>query len=111
MPPADGVPVRGMSDYIAALRLYHAPTAARRGEVDPLDDGLGAHHRRRFGVIEEGADVADDAYLHDSVVLAGGRVEAGAGLVRSVIGPGGVVRAGRDVMDTMLPDGKNGSHA
>ena len=96
------LPVRTLGDYISALRLRHAPEAARRGEYDPLDDGLGTHQRKRFCVIEPGADVAADAYLHDSVVLSGGVVEAGANVARSVVTPGGVVPARRDVLDKIV---------
>jgi N-acetylglucosaminyldiphosphoundecaprenol N-acetyl-beta-D-mannosaminyltransferase len=96
------LPIRTLGDYIAALRLRHAPMAARRGEVDPLDDGMGAHHAKRFDVVEPGADVAADAHLHDTVVLAGGRVESGANLARSLVTPGGVVSAGQDVLDEIV---------
>ncbi|MEM8873134.1 MAG: WecB/TagA/CpsF family glycosyltransferase [Planctomycetota bacterium] len=79
------LPIRSADDYITALRLFHAPENARRGEVDPLEDAMGEGHRRRFSVVESGAEVAEDAYLHDAVVLRGARVGRRASLVRSVV--------------------------
>jgi NDP-sugar pyrophosphorylase family protein len=49
---------------------------------------------RSFAVIEPGADVADSATIHDSVVLAGASVGKDAVVVRSVVCPGAVVGAG-----------------
>ena len=96
-----GQPVRTEGDYIAALRRYHAHLAGRgRGAPPPpLGMPLAEHHTSSFVIIEPGAEVHPDAYVHDSVILAGARVEAGATVVRSIVCDGGVVRRTRRVMD------------
>ena len=47
------------------------------------------------------------AHVHDSVVLKGGTVEAGAVVVRSIVCPGGVVKKDRHSVDQLIcgPEG------
>ena len=48
-------------------------------------DPLAEDWRPSFAIAEAGAEVDQTARVHDSVVLAGGVVEAGAVVVRSVV--------------------------
>jgi hypothetical protein len=57
---------------------------------------------RRFVLVEEGANVAPDAYLHDAIILRGATVESGAAAVRSLIGPNVILRRGKMVTDQLL---------
>jgi NDP-sugar pyrophosphorylase family protein len=50
-----------------------------------------------FAIVEPGAMVSSSARIHDSVVLAGGVVESGAVVVRSLVA--GTVRRDRKVVD------------
>ncbi len=93
-----GLPLRSLHEYVRALRLVHQPLIGRRADVDPLAEDFD----RTFWIVEENAQVSPDAYLHDSVVLSGGKVEAGASVVRSVIGPGGVVAANARVLEALV---------
>ena len=67
-----GLPIRSLSDYIAALRALHQPV--RSAVTDPWAEDW----RSTFAIIEPGAVVSSSARIHDSVVLAGGSVEMGA---------------------------------
>ncbi len=88
--------VRSLDGYIRALRA-----AADNGSADsdehPLEDW-----QSTFTSVEAGAEVDPTARLHDSVVLAGGRVGPGALLVRSMVGPGGIVARGEAVFDRII---------
>ncbi len=86
-----GLPIRLLSDYIAALRALHQPV--RGATTDPLAEDW----KSTFAIVEPGAVVASSARIHDSVVLAGGVVEADAVVVRSVIA--GTVRRDREAVD------------
>lgn len=57
---------------------------------------------RAFGIVEEGAEVASSACLHDSVVLNGGTVGSGATVARSIICAGGRVRARQTVIGKIV---------
>lgn len=92
------VAVRSLEGYIRALRCAAGATAPNL----PLEEW-----RCTFTLSEPGAEVSPDARLHDSVVLAGGRVGAGALVVRSLIGPGGVVPAGEAVFDRIMSGEKS----
>jgi N-acetylglucosaminyldiphosphoundecaprenol N-acetyl-beta-D-mannosaminyltransferase len=86
-----GLPIRLLSDYIAALRALHQPV--RGASTDPWAEDW----KSTFAVVEPGAVVSSTARIHDSVVLAGGVVEAGAVVVRSVVA--GTVRRDRKAVD------------
>lgn len=77
--------VRTPGDYVRALRRLH-------GGNEEL-------WRSAFDLVEQGATVAGDAVVHDSVVLAGATVGKGAVLVRSLVGAGAVVGAGEVCVD------------
>jgi N-acetylglucosaminyldiphosphoundecaprenol N-acetyl-beta-D-mannosaminyltransferase len=93
-----GLPIRSVTDYITALRIYHMRRAGRTTLVDPLAEDW----QPAFGMVEEGAVVDPTARIHDSVVLRGGVVEAGAVLVRSFVCPSGLVRSGRALVDEFV---------
>jgi len=86
-----GLPIRSLSDYISALRALHQPV--RIAVADPWAEDW----RSTFAVIEPGANVSSSARIHDSVILSGGTVEAGAVVVRSVVA--GTVRKDRKAVD------------
>ena len=93
-----GLPIRSVSDYILAMRVYHMRRAGKTTLADPLAEDW----EPAFGIVEEGAVVDPSARVHDSVVLRGGIVETGAVLVRSVVCPGGIVRPDRTVIDDFI---------
>ncbi len=90
-------PIRDRAGYIAALRSWHK-SGQLAGALDPFEE----RWKSAFVIIEEGASVADDARLQDSVVLSGGTVESGAIVVRSVVGPGGVVRRKQRALEQLV---------
>jgi N-acetylglucosaminyldiphosphoundecaprenol N-acetyl-beta-D-mannosaminyltransferase len=87
-----GMPIRLLSDYISALRALHEPEGPTASS-DPLAEDW----KPTFVLVEAGASVAPTARIHDSVILAGATLEAGAVAVRSVVA--GVVRKDRDAVD------------
>jgi N-acetylglucosaminyldiphosphoundecaprenol N-acetyl-beta-D-mannosaminyltransferase len=90
-----GVPIRTLSDYVAALRaLYRAGEQSQRAATGGPEDW-----RSTFAIIEPAATVAASARVHDSVVLAGATVEAGAVLVRSLVAPSAIVRKDKKIVD------------
>src|SRR2546430_5674959 len=68
--------------------------------VDPAADVSLHAHLGRWVVVGPRASVAEDAEIEDSVLLAGCRVEAGAKIRDSILGPGAVI--GRDRKSTRL---------
>ncbi|HEX4796933.1 MAG TPA: WecB/TagA/CpsF family glycosyltransferase [Humisphaera sp.] len=93
-----GLPIRNLEGYIQGLHYYHRRRSGAVATIDPLAEDWGPS----FSLIEPGASVADTARVHDSVVLAGARVEAGAVLVRALIGPGAVVRRDQTAVDQIV---------
>jgi N-acetylglucosaminyldiphosphoundecaprenol N-acetyl-beta-D-mannosaminyltransferase len=93
-----GLPIRSVTDYISAMRVYHM---RREGKI-ALADPLAEDWQPSFGIVEEGAVVDPSARIHDSVVLRGGVVEAGAVLVRSFVCPSGLVRKDRTLVDEFV---------
>jgi hypothetical protein len=102
------LPVRTLSDYIQALRNHHQ----RRSGKSAPSSAFSETWESTFSLIEEGASFDPSAKLHDSVVLRGGRVEAGAVAVQSVICPGGILKRGEVKIDSLIhprePEQKNG---
>jgi len=97
-----GLPIRTLSDYVEALRAIHGPHGRPMpGDPlsDPLGDPLSEEWKSTFAIVEPGASVAPSARIHDSIILSGATVDAGAVVVRSVIGPGGIVRKDRKAVD------------
>jgi hypothetical protein len=97
-----GLPIRSLSDYILALRLYHRRRLGKPAVVDAFSEDW----QPTFAIIEPGAIVDPRARVHDSVVLRGATVETGGVLVRSVICPGGVVRRDRTAVDQFVCEEK-----
>lgn len=96
--------VRTLSSYLGALRVYHRHASGRHDLDHPYEE----HWRPTFGIVEPGSTIGRNVVVHDSVVLAGARVESGAVLVRSVICPGTVVGRDARVIDQVL-SGSGGS--
>ncbi|MGN6724733.1 MAG: WecB/TagA/CpsF family glycosyltransferase [Tepidisphaeraceae bacterium] len=93
-----GLPLFSLNDYITALQQFHRRRSSRRARTNPLGEEFGRH----FAIIENGAEVAPDAYLHDAVVLKGAKVDAGAAAIRSLVLPGAVLRRGQQVSDQLI---------
>ena len=91
-----GFSIRSWEDYLAALRARH------RGSSDETDSPYEESWRPRFRIVEEPADVDGAAVVHDSVILRGGRIEHGATVVRSLIGPTGLVRRGQSAIGQVI---------
>jgi hypothetical protein len=102
-PRGSALPIRTREEYLRALRTCHAD-GPWRGAETARESPLAESWRAQFSIVESGADVASDAVLQDCVVLAGGRVERGAVVARSVVCPGGVVRAKKCVVDALVVD-------
>lgn len=96
------IPIRTLSDYIQALRVYHL---GRRGEAAP-DDPYAERWQPVFSLVEEGANVGEDARLQDTVVLRDAVVDDGAVVVRSVVCPGGVVHSRERVIEKIVSNGE-----
>lgn len=93
-----GLPIRSLENYTQALHYYHRRRSGRLTITDPLAEDWAPS----FSLLEPGATVDVSARIHDSIVLAGGCVEAGAVLVRSVVCPGAVVRRDRTAVDQLI---------
>lgn len=94
-----GLPIRNLQEYVTALRWSlagHGACGAGAGSA------FAELWRSAGAIVEEGAAVHASAKLHDSVVLAGGRVQANAILVRSLVCPGATVPRGRTVVDQIV---------
>jgi hypothetical protein len=96
-----GLSIRTRQGYVRALLTWHR----RKEQVREADDPFAEGGLSTFRLVEDGAEVAEDARIHDSVVLAGGTVESGATVVRSVVCPGGRVRRRSSVVDTIVDSG------
>lgn len=92
-----GLSVRNRVDYLAALRVLHR-RGQRRGDPGALDED----YVKSFALVEAGASMDDTAYVHDSVVLRGARLDRGCAVVRSVVCPAAVVPPDAQVMDTLV---------
>jgi hypothetical protein len=93
-----GLPIRTLGDYIQALRRRHqTPEAASERPAAFFEQW-----RTTFSIVEAGATVHPTANIHDSVVLAGGRVERDAVVAKCVVVPGGVVPAGMLTTDRVV---------
>ena len=111
-----GLPLRDAGQYITALgHLHRTRRDSRRaggsaiaggggggGGLPPLNGPFAESVGERFTLVERGATVDPEAFLHDAVVLGGGRVEAEAAVVRSVVVPGGAVKRGGRAVDTVV---------
>ncbi|HEX8341228.1 MAG TPA: WecB/TagA/CpsF family glycosyltransferase [Tepidisphaeraceae bacterium] len=93
-----GLPIFTLTDYISAVQRHHRRRERRRARVNPLVEDFG----KQFAIVEDGAHVAPDAYLHDSVVLRGATVEAGASVIRSLLCPTAVLERGEMISDQLV---------
>ncbi|MEM8781450.1 MAG: hypothetical protein AAGE65_01220 [Planctomycetota bacterium] len=90
--------LRTLSGYLETLRLFHHQRTGRLVNDGPFAEDWQAS----FQVLEGGSFINDKAVIHDSVVLAGARVEADAVVVRSVVCPGAVVGKGEHRVDRVV---------
>lgn len=88
--------IRTRQDYLDAIRTCHERA---NGRCRLTNGGLDEDWSATFGIVEPGAAVDPSAVVHDSVVLAGGRVEADAVLVRAIVGPHGRVGRGESAVE------------
>jgi hypothetical protein len=86
-----GFPIRTLCDYMRALRTRRT-----------LDDPSIEEWQNALSIVESATDVVLPARIHDSVILGGGKVKAGAVVVRSVVCPGAVVHRGEVVIDEVV---------
>ncbi|HEX7008616.1 MAG TPA: hypothetical protein VF184_01455 [Phycisphaeraceae bacterium] len=93
-----GMPIRTLAGYLDALRAYHQRLRGQGADGGPPAE----EWRPTFSLVESGAVVDPASVIHDSVVLAGGRVEASAVVVRSVVCPGGWLGPGRFAVDRFV---------
>jgi mannose-1-phosphate guanylyltransferase len=103
-PQPVGIPARTRAEYLKGLYRYHAPQLQQSAQADPFMETW----RPTFSVIEQGAEVAPEARIHDAVVLAGARVEAGAVVTRSIVAESGRVRRGAHCVERIAFEGPEG---
>ena len=90
--------LRTTQNYLVGLRALHSRGGGVGGQA-----GNSEAWKSAFSLVEEGGMRADSSTrLHDSVILRGGRVGAGAVLVRSVVCPGGTVPPRAVVVDKLV---------
>jgi hypothetical protein len=95
---ATGYPVRTLDSYLAGLRALHRSMQGR-----PVAEGAFEEDwSPTFSIVENGAVVDPTANVHDSVVLAGARLEGGAAAVRCVVCPGAVMGAQQMLADRVV---------
>ncbi len=100
-PERTGVPMRTCAEYVSALQFYHRRNVGSAAENDPFAE----EWRSSFAIVEKGAEVGQDVVIHDSVVLAGARVEEQAFLVRSIVGSMGTIRGHQTVVNQVVSAG------
>lgn len=81
-------PVRTLMTYLDVVRMARGPAE----QADRLPS---------CAIVEDGAKVAPDARIVDSVILAGATIGSGAVVVRSLVGSGGVVMPQTTVVDEL----------
>jgi hypothetical protein len=96
-----GLPIRNPEDYINALRSYYQRKEGKSARSAYEEDWHSA-----FALVEDPTAAVSRAWLHDSVVLKGARVEDRAVMVRSIACPGAVVRRGEMHVDELIESGK-----
>jgi hypothetical protein len=97
------LPVRTRDEYVHALRVTHLEPEWRP-ESSLREDPYAETWEPAFRIVEPGAVVAPTAVVQDSVVLAGGRVDEGAALARSVVCVGAVVRRGQCEVEQIVTE-------
>lgn len=99
--PGAGAPLlRTRADFLRSVRAM--------GSAEPVEQERGLEPRIltsracTASVVCDGATVAPDAVIVDSVLLPGSRVGGGALVARSIVGPGGVVEEGAEIVDAVV---------
>ena len=95
---ATGLPIRTLEEYIEALQRRYRLSLGKPLPNDPFAED----RRPTFAIVEKGAEIDQEARVHDSVVLKGAVVESGAMVVRSIVCPGGTLAAGETVVDSFV---------
>jgi hypothetical protein len=98
-PRAYSMPTRSLQEYLDAL---HALSIGSGYGASVDEDPYREEWESSFRILEQGAEVAEDAVLHDAVALSGSRVGKGAVVVRSVLCEGAVVAPGAMVADKVV---------
>lgn len=91
------LPVRTLEQYIRTLRAL-SEASAELTAPDPYAE----EWTPTFSLVDESATVAKNSLVHDSVVMTGAKVGAGAVVVRSLVCEGAVVQPGQTVFDTIV---------
>ena len=91
-------PIRTLGEYIHALRERTLQMTNPNLRTNPFAEQL----ESAFTIIDPSAEVDPSVKCHDSVVLADAKVEAGATLIRSVVGVGAKVAAGQRLVDRLV---------
>ena len=101
---AGALPLRTRAEFLHAMHVCSDETD--HPDHTSLEPRILSQTRRGGSVLCEGAEVAPDAVLVDSLIMPGARIEAGALLARCIVGPGCVVRAEQEIVDAVV--GPNG---
>ena len=101
-----GMPIRTQRHYLDALRTYYRLASGQVGAVALWQE---EDWQASFGLVESGAQVAQSATIHDSVVLRGAVVEPDAVVVRSIVCESAVVARGVSAMDCFVTSKAGGS--
>lgn len=97
------LPLRTLDNYIQAQRVL---SGVHGGPVKNGD--FSEQWSPCFKIVEEGSEVHPSAMVHDSVVLRGATVGAGAVLVRSVVSAGARVQKSQFVRDEVVGTSQRG---
>lgn len=101
---AGALPLRTRAEFLYAMHV--CSDEADHPDHAGLEPRVLSQTRRAGSVICEGAEVAPDAVLVDSLIMPGAKIEAGALLARCIVGTGCAVRAGQEIVDAVV--GPNG---
>lgn len=91
------LPVRTLEQYIRTLRAM-SEGSAEVAAPDPYTE----EWTPTFSLVDETATVSKTSLVHDSVVMAGAKVGAGAVIVRSLVCEGATIQPGQTVFDTIV---------
>jgi hypothetical protein len=92
------IPLRSLKDYISAVRAYNRMICGKEPRPVPLEERWASS----YAIVEPSAIVEANVILHDSVVLAGGKVGQGATVIQSVVGFGGIVPQNGRMVDSLV---------
>ncbi len=97
---AGALPLRTRAEFLHAMSLCSDETDhPHHGGLEPR---VLSQTRRAGSVICEGAEVATDAVLVDSLIMPDARIESGALLARCIVASGCVVGEGQEIVDAVV---------